>query len=308
MELNAKQLETLAGTACEAALAAGRIIAGFTAGEVAVQHKAGGDSLATQVVTEVDERSQTAILEVLSPTMETYDLALLTEESADDGSRLGKDYFWCIDPLDGTLPFTQGKPGYAVAIALVRRDGTPQIGVVYDPVAAQLYRVVAGQGLTLNGERWSRPAPEEAADGGLRFYVDCSFESDPRREAMTAEMEALAQRMGYARAVIAVGGGAVCNACAVLENPPSVYIKPPKPELGGGSFWDFAATACLFNEAGAYARDYAGRRLELNSATHTFFNHCGVCFCSDPILAGRLHAASGVVGTLNVQRLTSNFE
>jgi fructose-1,6-bisphosphatase/inositol monophosphatase family enzyme len=65
--------------------------------------------------------AQAAVLEVLAPTFKAYDLGLLTEELADDGSRFEKDYFWSIDPLDGTLPFTQGKPGYAVSIALVRR-------------------------------------------------------------------------------------------------------------------------------------------------------------------------------------------
>ncbi len=285
MHLDSTSLSLLADKACEAALAAGAVISSYTAGQVTVQHKAGGDSLASQVVTEVDERSQAAVLEVLDPTFEEYDLALLTEELADDGSRYEKDYFWCIDPLDGTLPFTQGKPGYAVAIALVRRDGEPMIGVVYDPVKERLYRAVAGQGLTINGKPWMVSGSPEQELTALHFYVDCTFDTDPRREAMTEQMQAHAQRMGYTQASIEVRGGAVCNACYVLENPPSVYIKPPKPELGGGSFWDFAATACIFQEAGAFAADHAGQRLELNSATHRFFNHCGVCFCSDPELA-----------------------
>lgn len=288
MKLNTTQLKALAATASEAALAAGRVISSYTGGEVQVQHKAGGDSLASQVVTEVDEKAQAAVLEILEPSITEFDLALLTEERADDGSRFAKDYFWCIDPLDGTLPFTQGKPGYAVAIALVRSDGQPMVGAVYDPVKDRLYCAVAGQGLTLNGQIWERPAEADAGGDCLQFFVDCTFETDPGREMMKTQMEALAQRMGYAQASLEVGGGAVCNACCVLENPPAVYIKPPKPELGGGSFWDFAATACLFEEAGGSASDYAGQRLELNSHTHTFFNHCGVSFCSDKILGKRL--------------------
>ncbi len=35
--------------------------------------------------------------------------------------------------MDGTLAFINGHPGFAVSIALVAQDGTPQIGVVYDP-------------------------------------------------------------------------------------------------------------------------------------------------------------------------------
>ena len=287
MKLDTKELKRLAEIAAEAALAAGQVIAEHTAGQVRVRHKEGGDSLASQVVTEVDERAQAAILEVLAPSIERYDLALLTEESPDDGSRFKKDYFWCVDPLDGTLPFTQGKPGYAVAVALVRRDGEPMIGVVCDPVQAKLYSAVSGCGLTLNGRGWNRSAARAEVDS-LHFYVDCTFETDPRRDAMTAQMNALAEGLGYTQMKIGVGGGAVCNACQVLENPPAVYIKPPKPEHGGGSFWDFASTACLFTEAGASVRDFAGKRLDLNSPTHSFFNHCGVCFCSDKALAERV--------------------
>ena len=50
---------------------------------------------------------------------------VLTEETEDDGGRLRADYFWCVDPLDGTLPFIEGRPGSAVSIALIARDGTP---------------------------------------------------------------------------------------------------------------------------------------------------------------------------------------
>ena len=157
MQLDSQQLNTLADVAGEAALQAGALIRTFTAGEVEVFRKEGGDSLASQVVTEVDERSQAVILEHLESTIVSYDLALLTEELTDDGSRFEKDYFWCIDPLDGTLPFTQGKPGYAVAIALVRRDGVPMIGVVYDPVLDRLYRAVSGQGLRINGQAYQAP-------------------------------------------------------------------------------------------------------------------------------------------------------
>lgn len=122
MQLTPQDLKQLADLACDAAREAGVLIARYSEREVAVQHKAGGDSLASQVVTEVDELSQVIVLRQLEPTLERYELALLSEESPDDGRRLQRDYFWCIDPLDGTLPFTRRIPGYSVAIALVARD------------------------------------------------------------------------------------------------------------------------------------------------------------------------------------------
>lgn len=284
MTLNQATLIQLADLAAEAALCAGDYIRASSQQECEVMHKEGGDSLASQVVTAVDEKAQALILEVLDPSFAEYDLALLTEESADDGSRMEKDYFWCIDPLDGTLPFTQGIPGYGVSIALVRRDGEPVIGVIVDPVTERLYRAVRGAGIQMNGVPWTAPqAPEQAEQ--LRFCCDCTFASDPDRERVSAAMQGFAREQGYAEALIHIGGGAVLNACYVLEHPPAIYFKRPKPRLGGGAYWDFAATACLFAEAGAHVSDFSGKRLELNRPRGTFMNHCGVCYSTDPEIA-----------------------
>ena len=75
--------------------------------EIVVKNKPSGSSRASQIVTEVDLMSQEMILKHIHPTCEEYDLGLLIEESNDDLSRFEKDYFWCIDPLDGTLPFVE---------------------------------------------------------------------------------------------------------------------------------------------------------------------------------------------------------
>ena len=76
--------------------------------------------------------------------------------------------------------------------------------------------------------------------------------------------------LGYSDSELRIGGGAVLNACALLENPPSVYFKKPKPQFGGGRFWDIAATACLFAEASAFVSDFNGDPLQLNHPGHPF--------------------------------------
>ena len=123
-------LVALTEQAVQAAREAGGIIRSYQDREVEVLHKEGGDTYASQVVTEVDRKAQDSILRVLGPVCEEFDLAVLTEESEDDRSRLEKDCFWCIDPMDGTLPFIRREPGYSVSIGLVAHDGLPQIGVV----------------------------------------------------------------------------------------------------------------------------------------------------------------------------------
>ena len=284
MRLDIDDLQSLADQACRAATLAGELIASYRDRDVEVRDKIGmaGDSLASQVVTEVDERSEEIILKLLAPTVERCDLALLTEEREDDQERLKKDYFWCIDPLDGTLPFTRGIPGYAVSIALVRKDGRTVLGVVYDPVANKLYRGVEGAGVQIDGVSFKPSIPKE---GPLRFFCDCNFSQHPERETLIREVEVVAKREGFAGVEVIEGAGAVMNACRVLEEGPAIYFKKPKPKKGGGSLWDFAATACLFKEAGFHARDFAGQLLDLNRPDSTFMNHRGVCYASNSGLA-----------------------
>jgi len=161
MQLSSDDLTLLSQQAISAAKQAGALITRHAEQPILIQKKKGGDQPASQMVTEVDHLSQALILEILASTCVTYDLALLTEERTDDKQRLEKDYFWCIDPLDGTLPFIESIPGYAVSIALVSRSGRPQISVVYDPVKQTLYSAVRGQGAYRNSQSWALPLPDD---------------------------------------------------------------------------------------------------------------------------------------------------
>ena len=69
-----------------------------------------------------------------------------------------------------------------------------------------------------------------------------------------------------------------------MENRTALYVKLPKPTLGGGSLWDYTATVCLFNESKACNGDVRGQELDLNPSLSTYFNHCGVLFSSDTAL------------------------
>ncbi|MEM9453563.1 MAG: inositol monophosphatase family protein [Myxococcota bacterium] len=286
MTLSPDHLRHLADLAIEAAETAGRMIASSRPQQV--ERKAGALSLASAVVTEIDRRSQALILELLTPTLGRFELGLLTEEQEDDRSRLEADYFWCIDPLDGTLPFIESSPGYAVSIALVARDGTPQIGVVYDPVEAMLLHAIAGLGVFRNRDRWS-PSLSPHQPDPLLVFADRSFMERDDHDRLVAALEQIARDMGLADLRIQATGGAVMNACRVLAHPPACYFKFPKP-TGGGSLWDFAATACLFHEAGAIATDIDGGPLDLNRADSTFMSHRGVLFATNGALARRIRA------------------
>lgn len=286
MKLSPEDLQHLASQALAAAREAGELVS--RSRPQTIERKPGGLSLASQVVTEVDRHSQDIILRALGPTLERFELGLLTEEREDDGGRQEKDYFWCIDPLDGTLCFIEGTPGYSVSIALVARDGTPWIGVVYDPVEHTITHAIRGQELLRDGRPWTIAA--RPIGSVLSLFTDRSFASTPGYDRIVAALHQVAQDLGLRELVIDATGGAVMNACRVLAHPPACYFKLPKPQDGGGSLWDYAATACLFDSAGAIATDIHGDPQDLNRAGSTFMNHRGVLFATDPELARRIRA------------------
>jgi len=294
MSLNTEVLKELCDLAKQAAVAAGEYIESIERvdrSQLAVEHKVTGNSLASQVVTEVDRECERIIRDYLSPSCNQYDLALLSEESADQHareikSRFTQDYFWCVDPLDGTLPFTQGKPGYAVSIALVSKAGTPVIGVVYDPVSRDLFHAISvcdgTHKLKVDGAFKNKQPLVIPAQGNetLTVFADHSFKDDPSYPQLQSRLQSAATELGCDGFTEVYGNGAVKNACGLLSGAPACYLKRPKETEGGGSLWDFAATACIVKEAGGWVSDFSGQPLALNSTGSTFMNQRGVLFAS----------------------------
>ena len=78
------------------------------------------------------------------------DAGWLSEETADDLSRLDKASLLVVDPIDGTRAFLAGDPRWTVSIALVL-DGRPIAGVVHAPALGETYAAALGCGARLDG-------------------------------------------------------------------------------------------------------------------------------------------------------------
>lgn len=253
-------LAELEASAREACLQAVAIIKNAAGANIEIKRKKGA-SLASSVVTDVDHRAQKAILKTIGQVSKVYDFGLLAEELEDDKSRLEKDYFWSIDPLDGTLPFTEGRPGYAVSIALVARSGQTVLAAVYDPTQDNFYSASIG-GAAFKNKKPFKVSPSPGAR--KKLFVDHSSRQDPRFKELGQEYEILP------------GGGAVMNSIWCVENAPALFLKFPKEQKGGGSLWDYAAVSLIVNEAGGKAGDFHGEPIELNRKESTYLNHRGI--------------------------------
>jgi fructose-1,6-bisphosphatase/inositol monophosphatase family enzyme len=278
MKLNSDQLSELSTLAIQAAKEAGILIQSYTGKELTQHFKLGASSKASEIFTELDLKAEKLIINILQASLTTYDLALLAEESTDDGNRHHKDAFWCIDPLDGTLPFTEGVHGYSVSIALIAKDGSPLIGVIYDPVKDDLYHAIKDQGLFKNKLPWL--LEDEMHDNKFYFMCDRSFYE--HKDFATAKnfIKDLSEKLGCDEFKILHQGGGAMNAVLTLSHKNACYFKLPKASLGGGSLWDFAASASLFQEAKKPASNIFGHRLDLNRCDSTFMNHEGVLYAS----------------------------
>ncbi len=283
MEINIP-LDELLRLATHAAKKAGKMIRSESFKAHDVFTKESGDSKASQVVTEVDEKSEAIIYEELYRSCNKYDMGLLTEETPDDLERLEKNYFWCIDPLDGTLSFIEGNAGYSVSIALVDKKGIPLIGVIYDPYEDVLYQAVINKGAKRNGQAFKiKPMRYD-----LSVYSDRSFRERKDFSKILSEAGSVAQDLKMRGAKERLSGGAVLNACYMLENAPACYFKFPKPHTGGGSLWDYAASACIVKEAGGIALNMFGEKLDLNREDSTFMNHEGICYATSEEISDAL--------------------
>jgi fructose-1,6-bisphosphatase/inositol monophosphatase family enzyme len=69
-------------------------------------------------------------------------IAWLSEESADDATRLGARYVWIVDPIDGTRAYIAGLPDWAVSAALIE-DHRPVVACLFAPALDEFFMAPA---------------------------------------------------------------------------------------------------------------------------------------------------------------------
>lgn len=162
----------------------------------------------------------------------------LSEETADDLSRLEKDLIWVVDPIDGTRDFIRGRKGWAVSVALVSR-GRPLIGILEAPARDETWVAVAGQGAWLNGEKLR--SSRCSIFSGCRVPADVLAKED-QDLTMVEKPNSIALR-------IAMVGDDRADLVATLR---------------WGFEWDVAAATLISREAGAAVSDAFGKALAYN--------------------------------------------
>lgn len=190
------------------------------------------------------------------------DIPIIGEEAAAVG-RLpdlsGAEYFWLVDPLDGTKEFISGSGDYTVNIALIR-DGTPVLGVVYAPVKGELY---AGHepGSAI---RWLDDTNVEKSiqvrkppKAGLTVVASRNHGDGGKLEKFleSYKVEKLLKR------------GSSLKICAVAAGKADLY-----PRFGPTCEWDTAAGDAVLRAAGGILTTTDGQPMTYGHAGRKFLN------------------------------------
>jgi 3'(2'), 5'-bisphosphate nucleotidase len=197
------------------------------AGRLLLQIRDGREG--TELGSEGDRRSHELIASRLRE--DRPDDAVLSEESADDRTRLAATRVWIVDPLDGTREFTEsGRTDWAVHVALWE-SGALTAGAVALPA----------QGTTLSTFDAHLAA---ASVGRLRVVV-----SRTRPPEVPKSLDAEVIPLGSAGAKVA----------AIIHGDADAYLH-----AGGMHEWDSAAPVAVAIKAGLHASRLDGSPLVYN--------------------------------------------
>ena len=174
----------------------------------------------------------------------------LSEESADDLSRLEARRVWIVDPIDGTNAFLAGRAEFVISAALVV-DGAPALAALYNPATDEMFEARAGGGARLNGEP-IRATGRSAVEGARLISARSEKDRDEWRDALGGMAVSAISSIAYKLALVAAGK---FDACVTLW---------PKSE------WDIAAAALILSEAGAIMTDARGAAFSYNKSNTRF--------------------------------------
>ncbi|HEX5363927.1 MAG TPA: inositol monophosphatase family protein [Gallionella sp.] len=200
--------------------------------KVTHQHKSDGS-----LCTDADTAAQAALIRRLQA---IHNVPVLGEEmSAGEQHAIwqaGKDGLWCIDPIDGTSNFVRGLPYFAISVALLR-EGKSVLGVVYDPVADELFAGELGKGAFLNGEELIGRDPVGSLSQALAS-VDLK-RLDAKLVLQLATQPPYSSQRNF--------GASALDWCYTAAGRYDMYLH------GGQKLWDYAAGLLILAEAGGHA-------------------------------------------------------
>lgn len=161
-------------------------------------------------------------------------IPIMSEENKQTDYEIRKDweYYWCIDPIDGTKEFIKKNDEFTVNIALIHNQ-EPVLGVVYAPAIEVMYSAKKGIGAFKNTQK----LPISRDDNKYVIVASKSHMSEETQEYInniqtTKEKELISM-------------GSSLKLCLVADGSADCY-----PRIAPTMEWDTAAADAIVRVAG----------------------------------------------------------
>lgn len=180
----------------------------------------------------------------------TPDWPIISEESSicDYQERKEWNFFWLVDPLDGTKEFLNKNGEFTVNIALIE-NGLPILGVVYAPALDLFYF----GGPNLGAYKLENGQQSEIVSN---FNLVSPYKISVSRSHMDIETETLLEKL-QPHTITPMGSS--LKICLVAEGRSDLY-----PRLGPTMEWDLAAAHAILMGAEGDIYNLKGERFIYN--------------------------------------------
>jgi len=167
---------------------------------------------------------------------------VLSEEGKDIPYEQRKqwEYFWLVDPLDGTKEFVKKNGEFTVNIALIHK-GIPVLGVVYAPALGICYWAKKSEGAFKDG----KILPLKTEDQRETYKIVVS------RSHMSNETQVFIDNIDADKEKELIAIGSSLKICLVAEGEADIY-----PRLGPTMEWDTGAAHAIIIESGKTLQGY----------------------------------------------------
>jgi len=186
-------------------------------------------------VTDADKATESAIRELLAKKRPTD---LIVGEEFGTPELSGGEYYWVIDPIDGTKNFLRGIPTWATLIGLCNPQHEVVVGVVSAPALYRRWHAALGYGAFVSD---NGGVPRKIQVSAVKNLADASLSySDlvgwgERKHAMLALQEKIWRTRGL---------GDFWSHMLVAEGAVDIAVEPVL------ALWDMAALDIIVREAG----------------------------------------------------------
>ena len=196
-------------------------------------------------VSNIDMECQERAFKILNSEF-NYDI--LSEEKRDN-HKSKSDFYWVLDPIDGTHNYISGLPFFGSSIGLMHKKKFV-LGVVFLPYFNELYHAKKGSGAYLNNEKIN-VSSNVTLEKSMVMY-DNQFHLDSNSFDFYKN---LVNNTFTTR----ISGSAVYDSCLVASGRIDARI------FNNTKSFDIAASVAIISEAGGNVTDFDGDKIDIDA-------------------------------------------